>query len=380
MGMAVLEIQLSKQMIDWIASSNGISKEDLAEQVMPKKTDKFLSGLVSKGVAEKLAKIGGIPFGYLFLENPPHAPKPKIPDLRQSVEAVTLGKDFFDVYHDIEYKMEWYKDFLKEIGSYDKKNFIGKFKFTEKLNHQKVADDIVNTIDFDQAKEARSTTIDGYFSKAAKLIENVGILVFKNGVVGNNNNRRLNTNEFRGFCIADEVTPIIFVNGSDALSAQVFTLFHEIAHLWLGVDGVSGWDTEKKVEAFCNRVSAEILMPYKSFFTAWEESLSDSIYYKVKEVSRLFKVSDFACAIRANQLGFIDGHIIETLKQEALKKIKKDTSGGSFFNTLPVRNSQKLTNIIVSRAMSQQLPLREAGALLNVKADTIVEFYKKRAS
>ncbi|EFB3354500.1 peptidase, partial [Escherichia coli] len=59
---------------------------------------------------------------------------------------------------------------------------------------------------------------------------------------------------------------------------------------------------------------------------------------------------------------------------------KKESNGGSFFNTLPVRNSPKLTNIIISKAMSQQLPLREAGVLLNVKADTVVEFYKKRES
>ncbi|MCC9218789.1 ImmA/IrrE family metallo-endopeptidase [Escherichia coli] len=63
--------------------------------------------------------------------------------------------------------------------------------------------------------------------------------------MGNNNKRKLDTREFRGFCISDSVAPIIFVNSSDALSAQVFTLFHEVAHLWLGVDGVSGWDTEK---------------------------------------------------------------------------------------------------------------------------------------
>ncbi|HDR2381586.1 TPA: peptidase, partial [Enterobacter kobei] len=93
-----------------------------------------------------------------------------------------------------------------------------------------------------------------------------------------------------------------------------------------------------------------------------------------------FKVSDFACAIRAIQLGLIDGSTLEVVKQEANKKPKKENSSGSFFNTLPVRNSHKLTNIIISRAMSQQLPLREAGVLLNVKADTIVEFHKKRES
>lgn len=378
--MAVVEFQLSRKMIDWIASSQGVSLETLADQVMPKKVNKFLTGVVSKAGAEKLAKIGGIPFGFLFLENPPKPVKPKIPDLRQSVDTRELGRDFFEVYHDIEYKIEWYKEYLKENGNDQPLDFIGRFKYRTNLSHEVVAADIVRTINFNVENEIKSVTIESYFSKAAKLIENVGVLVFKNGVVGNNNNRKLDTREFRGFCISDNVAPVVFVNGSDAMSAQVFTLFHEVAHLWLGVDGVSGWDTEKSIEAFCNKVAAEILMPSGLFLSSWTNASSDEEFYRVKEVSRQFKVSDFACAIRALQLGLIEGYTLESIRFEANNKPKKESNGGSFFNTLPVRNSQKLTNIIVSRAMSQQLPLREAGVLLNVKADTIVGFHKKRES
>ncbi|WP_054177783.1 ImmA/IrrE family metallo-endopeptidase [Trabulsiella odontotermitis] len=378
--MAVVEFQLSRKMIDWIADSQGLSLEALADQVMPKKINKFFNGIVTKSGAEKLAKIGGIPFGFLFLDNPPKPVKPKIPDLRQAVDTRELGRNFFDVYNDIEYKLEWYKEYLKENGNDQHLDFIGKFKYTRNLLPETVAQDIIQKINFNVQREIKGVTVESYFTKVAKLIENVGILVFKNGVVGNNNSRKLDTREFRGFCISDNVAPIVFVNGSDALSAQVFTLFHEVAHLWLGVDGVSGWDTEKSIEAFCNKVSAEILMPQSLFLSTWESGFNENDLYRVKEVSHKFKVSDFACAIRAIQLGLIDGSTLEVIKQEANKKPKKENSSGSFFNTLPVRNSHKLTNIIISRAMSQQLPLREAGVLLNVKADTIVEFHKKRES
>jgi len=378
--MAAIEYQLSRKMIDWIANSQGISLETLADKVMPKKHNKFFEGVVNKSGAEKLAKIGGIPFGFLFLDTPPANVKPKIPDLRQSVDSIALSRNFFDVYHDIEYKLDWYKDYLKEIGRDEPLDFIGKFKFTNNLSHEDVANDIVETIRFNVSDEIKNVTVDSYFSRASKLIENVGILVFKNGVVGNNNSRKLNTDEFRGFCISDAIAPIIFVNGSDAMSAQVFTLFHEIAHLWLGVDGVSGWDTEKRIEAFCNKVSAEILMPKNRFLLAWEQASSDNDYYRVKEVSRAFKVSDYAGCVRAVQLKLVEGSLLAKIKSEADNKKNRESSGGSFFNTMPVRNSHKLTNIIVSKAMSQQLPLREAGVLLNVKADTIVEYHKNRES
>ncbi|WP_320719673.1 ImmA/IrrE family metallo-endopeptidase [Enterobacter asburiae] len=378
--MAVVELQLSKVMIEWIANSQGLSLEALGEQVMPKNSNKFLNGIVSKSGAEKLAKIGGVPFGFLFLDTPPKPEVPKIPDLRQTLDTQSLGRNFFDVYHDIEYKLEWYKEYLKENGSDQELKFIGKFKYSKNLAHEIVAQDIVTTIKFNVQKEIKAVTIDSYFSKVSKLIEHVGILVFKNGVVGNNTNRKLDTREFRGFCIADNIAPIVFVNASDALCAQVFTLFHEVAHLWLGIEGISGWDTEKSIEAFCNKVAAEILMPRNLFLFSWNVNDVEDDIYRVKDVSRQFKVSNYACAIRALQLGLIDESTIAVIKHEANNKPKKESSGGSFFNTLPVRNSYKLTNIIVSRAMSQQLPLREAGVLLNVRADTIVDFHKNRES
>ena len=65
---------------------------------------------------------------------------------------------------------------------------------------------------------------------------------------------------FRGFALADPVAPFVVVNEKDSRTAWSFTLLHELAHLWLGQTGVSGYDGEAEVEKFCDAVAARFLL------------------------------------------------------------------------------------------------------------------------
>lgn len=376
--MAVVEFQLSRKMIDWIASVGGVTTSSLAEQLMPKKQEQFLNGSVNKSTAEKLAKIGQIPFGYLFLEHPPEIKKPSVPDLRQTVNAVELSKDFFDTFNDIKYKIDWYKDHLREFGISYHLDFIGKFSL--KHTPTEVAKHISKTIKLNIPEIIKNVTKESYFGVLCRLIEDAGILVFKNGVVKNNTRRKLDTDEFRGFCIIDAQTPAVFVNGSDAFSAQVFTLFHEVAHLWIGKEGVSNWNFESKIEAFCNKVAAEVIMPTELFQEKWKEELAfgmDSLFV-ITHVANYFKVSNYAAAIKAKNLNLINEFEFLAIRENSLKSKKPSKSGGNPYASFPYKNSPKLTDAILSSAVTQRTPLREAGNLLNIQASTVIELYKKR--
>ena len=112
-------------------------------------------------------------------------------------------------------------------------------------------------------------------SELRREIEQLGVMAVINGVVGNNTSRRLSVEEFRGFALTDPYAPLIFVNGADAKSAQMFTLAHELAHVWLGSAGVSGFDGlypgGTEMEDWCNRTAAEFLSPAQEVRARWAE-------------------------------------------------------------------------------------------------------------
>ncbi|MGK8150427.1 ImmA/IrrE family metallo-endopeptidase [Klebsiella variicola] len=378
--MATVELQLSPQMIDWVADQGGYTPSALAEELMPKKKEMFLRGHVTKTVAEKLARIGQIPFGYLFLDTPPKNTPPTIPDLRQTINPIPLSKDFIDTYNDIKYKIDWYKEYLDDFGIQFNIDFIGRFSIND--DFRLVAQDISQTIELDIKKILNKITKDSYFSFACNLVEKKGILVFKNGIVKSNTKRTIDPNEFRGFCLIDEMVPCVFVNGTDSYSAQVFTLFHEVAHIWVGKAGVSNWQFDNKIESFCNKVAAEVLMPHDLFKKKWDQEteFTDELLVAAINVASFFKVSLYATAIKAKSLNLINDIDFVTLRNYVLNVPKKESSGANPYATYPYRNSPKLTYAILSSTMNQQLPLREAANLLNIKTGTVIELYKQRTS
>lgn len=371
-------LQISPTILRWAADQRGLSLDALVDLLdKPAKHDVLIAGKFSIAEAEKLAKKTHIPFGYFFLDTPPVTAQRGIPDLRQLPNHEPLSIDFFDALDDVLRKQQWYLEYLQDQGA-QKLDFVGKYLFNANLPAEQVATDIQNTLGITDQERKQCKNYGEFFTLLSEKVESIGILVFKNSIVKNNSRRGLSVEEFRGFAIADPLAPVIFINGQDSEAAWIFTLAHEIAHIWLGESGVSDLPVGQQkfansLETYCNRIAAELFTPKKPFLDAWEQEAAEP---KFDALSKSFKVSRLVIARRAFDLGKIDWPTYQEIAEASRKQKKSSDGGGDPYRTYPVRNSKRLTRAIVATAMSGGMMLREAASLLNVRPAIVLEHGK----
>ena len=173
--------------------------------------------------------------------------------------------------------------------------------------------------------------------------------------------------EFRGFAVYDEIAPVIFINGTDAQTAQLFTMMHELAHIWIGKSGLSDVSTSnhRKDEVLCNEVAAEFLVPAEEFLKIWP--FDEDWRLMVRSIANYFHVSRWVIVRRALTLQLIS----ESEFFRAINGYKSDyennSNGGNYYPTVLSKRSREFAKAVVSEALSGRVLLRDAGNLLNVK-------------
>ena len=362
-------VERSRLSIDTIAKKAHIKPEQLILWEEGNAWPKF-------NQARNLAKALHVPFGYLFLSSPPEE-KPALPDLRTVRDDYpSFSPDFLELLSAVLIKQQWYKEYLQEELT-EPLGCIGRFNLNAKVEH--VAEDIAKTLAIDKKFRQQATSWDDFLRKAIHQAEDIGILVLRSGIVGNQTRRKLSVQEFRGFAICDDLAPLIFLNGCDAKAAQIFTLAHELAHLWIGESGISNSDIGKptpnhkqQIESFCNSVAAELLVPKTQFLNDWQQNIP--IQENLNTLVRRYRVSSVVILRRAYDLKKITTDNFFTYYKHEISKHKpkaKSKSGGNFYATLMARNSLPLTHTVVSAAFEGRLLYRDAARFLDVKVKTL---------
>lgn len=324
--------------------------------------------------AMALAEKTYIPFGYLFLNAPPEDKLP-IPDLR-TVDGEPLKKPSAELYKVVQNtitKQNWYKDYTRE-QELEPLNFVGRFNLNS--SPQKIVNDMREELDI--APHPTRGSWEDYHKYLIKRIEILGVLVMRQGSLGHHT-KPLHVSEFRGFAIADKFAPVIFINLADTPVARLFTLIHELAHIWIGQSGVSDGSssTHRKEEVLCNAVAAEFLVPGEEFKNKWQKL--DNWKDNLPTLETHFHVSQWVLARRALTCNYItqsEYHKFITLLKKQYDERERKGSGPSYYVTLKSQTSDKLARAVLSETLSGRVLLRDAGQLLGIKPDKITKFAK----
>ncbi len=262
-----------------------------------------------------------------------------------------------------------------------KLDFIGVAAETE--NFKSLAQAIRKRLDLDAEWAEGLGSWEDALQLLKKAIERIGIFVFSNGVVGLNNHRPLDPDEFRGFVLCDPIAPVVFVNDADTKSARIFTLAHELVHLWLGQDGVFNLDqmmpAKNDTERFCNRVAAEFLIPAYKLTQRWEDAKATAKPFHT--IARWYKVSPVVAARRALDLKLITKAEFFTFyeldraqwnKKKAAEREK--ATGGNSYATQGVRLGRPFSAAVVRAAREGRIHYEEAFQLTGLKGQTFQKY------
>jgi Zn-dependent peptidase ImmA (M78 family)/transcriptional regulator with XRE-family HTH domain len=367
---------VNPELLSWARIRSDLSEGALAKKINVK-IDRIMDWEHGKlkptfRQAQNIARVTNTPFGYLFLPKPPVETLP-IPDLRTlgGNQAGTFSTELRDIIEQVLHRQDWYRDYLKSHGE-EELDFVG--KFTVDASVKDVVADIRKTLDIGLPQRG---SWDDYQRDLIEAAEAAGVLVMRSGIVGNNTRRKLQVSEFRGFAISDSLAPIIFINSSDAPKARLFTLIHELAHIWLGESGISdGLQSHAKEEVFCNAVAGEFLVPEGAFTKMWQEN--NPLMQNLTTIAPRFHVSRLVVARRALDVGFISQETYQKFYQAELDAFRNQAGGGGdFYRTAGAKNSLALSGAVVTEALSGRMLLRDAGQLLGVAPHSIKTYARK---
>ena len=380
-----MNLSLTPKVLRWARERAGLDQRTLARKVTGKPTAERVkqweqTGIMTFAQVRKLAHATHTPEGFLYLNEPPDDRLP-IPDFRTVKDARVRrpSPDLLDTVNMMQRRQTWMRDFLIEEGQ-SQLEFIG--SATLNSNPQRVAAEMRKTLGVAGGWANEESTWTDALMHLRQKIESAGILIVVNGVVGNNNHRKLDPDEFRGFVLSDVYAPLVFINGADFKAAQMFTIAHEVAHLWVNREGVSNFEAMQpppiRVEQWCNQVAAEFLIPAAELSEAWKVARQSREPYQA--LAARFKVSTIVAARRVLDLDLITKkrffQFYESYqKDERRKKETNKNKGGDFWNTQNVRVGERFGAAAVVRAAKEgRLLYREACQLTGLSGKTFDRF------
>ncbi len=206
-----------------------------------------------------------------------------------------------------------------------------------------------------------------------KHVEDAGIFVFK---------RSFKQKEVSGFCLLDKEFPVIVLNNSDPKNRQIFTLFHELAHILLGVNGITKVDdryidalpdNERDIEVMCNKFAGELLVPSSDF-----EARTHKIAINDASISGLanhYKVSREVILRKFLDRDLVsDAYYEQKVRQwweEYSESSKEEEGGGNYYRTQVAYLGDKYLSLVFGKLYQGRLTTDQVAEYLGVKTKNV---------
>ncbi|MBI5216262.1 MAG: ImmA/IrrE family metallo-endopeptidase [Ignavibacteriae bacterium] len=375
---------ITPNVFKWARESARMSEETAAAKVSVSvdKLKEWETGTNQPTIrqAQTLAKAYKRPFALFFLPEIPKDFQP-LQDFRKSGSKSLSTASVF-IIREIQQKQSWISE-LNEENNENKIPFVGRFSIKD--NPVNVANDILNTFGITPANYKTENPIKEWIDKA----ESNGVFISRTSFI--HSRLKLDSEEIQGFAIADPFAPFVFINSDDWNAPQLFTLVHELAHLWIAETGISNniepeiknKDKFHPIELFCNEVAAHALIPENFMNNINKNTFDNSM--EVFKVAKKLGVSSFAFLVRALNLNLISISVYQALKREAdveynaflkreaenkAKQKKKEKPGGPNYFLLQLnRNSRLFTQTVLDAFRGGFIEPTQASNLLNVRVN-----------
>lgn len=371
-------VNVNKKVLRWAVSRSGQELDDLEHkfprihQWADEESQPTLRQL------ELLAKATLTPLGFFFLAEPPEERLP-IPHFR-TIHDDTPAKpnpDLLETIQIMQRRQAWMRDFLIEQGQ-DELPFVGSSRREEEP--RLVVQRMLETLGLDVGWAATERTWTDALHTMRQAIEDAGILVVVNGIIGNNTHRKLDPNEFRGFVLVDGYAPLVFVNGADGKAAQMFTLAHELAHVFYGSSAAFDLremqPADDPMEKTCNRVAAEFLVPQSELRQIWPSVRGDPEPFQA--IARRFKVSALVAARRALDTNLINRETFLNFYRDYLRDERRAAAdrspGGDFYVNQNLRVGQRFASTVIRAVKEGKLLYSEAYRLTGLYGRTFERY------
>lgn len=341
--MPVVHVNIKTEIISWALSQ---TQEEKLDEKLLNRIHQWLNGTKTPTFNQivEFSKKSNIPLGYFFLQTPP-VEQIELLEYR-TVDSIQLAKpsrNLIDTIHAMENIQDWMKEYRQEMG-FGVLPVVACMKDVKEVSI--IVDRIRKDLELDEIWYKRCKDAREAFNYIRGRLEACGVIVMMSGIVGSNTHRALDINEFRAFAMVDEWAPLIFINAADSDGARLFSLLHEVAHIWLGIDDLfndrdSRVDGISDTEVLCNAVAVELIVPRSVFLKKWNASNAD-VFVIISELARYFCCSEIVIARRALDCKKIKQDVYNQVVRAAIEnynqmKVSKERAGGNYYNTMNSR-------------------------------------------